>query len=339
MLIDLHAHHITPGMLNFDPKWGPSFEGGTLKIGEFYVGSKKIPRLAEVADKKDVGSGDLIVQRMDHEFRHHVMEKLGIDKIVVSLASPMYMYGAGDVGVGFASVVNDEFAAWCAAEPKTFFWWAHLPLQQPAEAAKELERAVGMGAVGFMCAGGDFDGLYLHSPEMDVVWAKATELDVPVMIHGQNLAQVAGEKDILTTAATMGFCYDEARAFWHLTAGGVLDRFPALKVYITHAGGFVPFQYERFNEVNKTLAPDAVNEKPIIDYLPSFYFDPMIPSPIIRKMIVDIIGVDRLLYGTNLMGADQIENELTEGIGLSDDEREKIRSGNAVKLLKLEDRI
>jgi predicted TIM-barrel fold metal-dependent hydrolase len=221
-------------------------------------------------------------------------------------------------------------------------WWAHLPMHRPEEAAKELERAVGMGAVGFNTGGANLGGLDLHSPQMDVLWEKAAELDVPVFIHGhpQVLEWAGGEdQDVFDTTIALGYMYDESRAFWHLICGGVLDRFPTLKFYITHAGGMTPYQYERFGELHKTLAPDSVNERPVVEYMSSFYFDPMIPSPVMRRAIVDIIGLDHLVYGTNLMGSDQIEVDLTDGIGLSEGDRERIRSGNAIKLLKLEDRV
>jgi aminocarboxymuconate-semialdehyde decarboxylase len=250
------------------------------------------------------------------------------------------MYWADDFGVRFAKVTNDEFAEWTAKDPSHFQWWATLPMHRPNEAVAELERAIGMGAVGFICGGTNLGGLRLHDRDLDVVWEKATELDVPVFIHGFNQSVTWG-KDAMTdpfdTTTIVGMCTDEAVAFWHIINGGVLDRFPKLRFYITHAGGFVPYQLERFSETNKTMAPDSVNERPLLDYMPSFYFDPQIPVPGMRRAMVELIGVDRLVVGTNFMGSDQIDFDLTEGIGLSDEDREKIRSGNAIELLKLQD--
>ena len=45
--------------------------------------------------------------------------------------------------------------------------------------------------------------------------------------------------------------------------------------------------------------------------------------------------MDRLVYGTNFGGAYD-HGDLTAGLGLNDGEREKIRSGNAIQLLKLD---
>jgi aminocarboxymuconate-semialdehyde decarboxylase len=215
-------------------------------------------------------------------------------------------------------------------------------MHRPVEAARELERAVGMGALGFSSGGSNFGELNLHSPELDVLWAKAAELDVPVFIHGYNHSVSWGEHatdDPYDTTTVLGMCYDEACGFWHLINGGVLDRFPTLRFYITHGGGFVPYQLQRMVEMDTTMAPDSVNEKPLLEYMPNFWFDPQIHHPGMRREMVDLIGVDQLVYGTNFMGSDQIDFDLTDGIGLSEGDREKIKSGNAIKLLKLESKI
>jgi aminocarboxymuconate-semialdehyde decarboxylase len=340
MLIDLHGHHMTRGMMNLDPQWGPGWDSGTLRVGDWYLGTKKLPDAAQTTVEQQHDGA--IFDRLDHEFRYELMEKLGVDMLAISVPAHLFMYWTGDFGVRFAQVTNDEFAEWTSKDPARFLWWATLPMHRPDEAAKELRRAIGMGAVGFSCGGGNFGGMNIHDRALDPVWETATELDVPVFIHGFNDSVTWGEKamdDPFDTTSILGMCYDETRAFWHLICGGVLDRYPDLKFYVTHSGGFVPYQLMRFSETSKTMAPDSVNERPLLDYMSSFWFDPQIPVTGMRKAMVDLIGVDRLVVGTNFMGSDQITFDLTDGLGLSDADREKIRSGNAIELLKLEDRV
>ncbi|MNC70062.1 hypothetical protein D3C75_1208340 [compost metagenome] len=57
-------------------------------------------------------------------------------------------------------------------------------------------------------------------------------------------------------------------------------------------------------------------------------------APGLRRGVAEVVGVDRLLYGTNFGGAYD-HGDLTEGLGLSTQDRERIRSGNAIELLKL----
>jgi aminocarboxymuconate-semialdehyde decarboxylase len=201
----------------------------------------------------------------------------------------------------------------------------------------ELERAVTeLGAVGMSMGGANFGGLEVHDKAFDPLWAKVVELGVPIFVHGYNQSVTWGDKandDPFDTTSIIGMCYDETRCFWYLVNGGVLDRFPDLRVYITHAGGFVPYQLMRMEETNLTMAPDSKNERPVSQYRDNFYFDPLAHSVAMRRAIVEDVGVDRLLYGDNFGGMDSIDGDLTEGLGLSDEDREKIRSGNAKQLL------
>ena len=339
MLIELHSHHMTPKMFEVDDPRAPHWKGREMVIGSWVLRQKKFPEMQQIAADEP---GSKIFERMDHEFRREMMAGLGIDVVVVSNTPLTYYYWAGDFGVRYATIVNDELARWCAEDPSTFLWWAQLPMHDPPAAAKELERAVGLGAVGFMSGGAELGGRDLHDPEMDVLWAKMAELDVPMFVHGAPLAcewQDPSRPDPFDTTIALGYMYDESRAFWHLVCGGVLDRFPTLKVYLTHAGGFIPYHLERVAMLDQTLAPDAVNERPVIEYMRNFWFDPMIHNDGMRRALVDIIGVDRMIYGSNMGGSDQIAFDLTDRIGLTDAEREQIKSKNAIELLNLGGRV
>ena len=94
------------------------------------------------------------------------------------------------------------------------------------------------------------------------------------------------------------------------------------------------FQLGRLSELNANMAPDARNQRPLMDYMPNFYFDLDVHHPALRRGVAEVVGADRLLYGTNFGGAYD-HGDLTAGIGLSEVDRAKIRSGNAIELLKL----
>ncbi len=112
----------------------------------------------------------------------------------------------------------------------------------------------------------------------------------------------------------------------------VLDRFPNLKVYITHGGGYVPYQLGRLNQTNKNLDTHH-NKKDLVDYLDNFYFDLELHEVVMRQAILDLVGADRLLYGSNFGGSDAVRHDLTEGLRISDEDLAKIRYKNACELL------
>jgi predicted TIM-barrel fold metal-dependent hydrolase len=186
--------------------------------------------------------------------------------------------------------------------------------------------------------GANFGGLEFDDEAYYPLWEKFCELDVPIFIHGHNQSATWGDKadtERYEITAIVGMCYDESRCFWNLVCGGVLDRFPKLQIYITHGGGYVPYQLGRFEATNRVLG-DAKNEKPVREYFSSnFWFDPLIHDLPMRRAVVEIVGPDRLLYGDNFGGSDGVRGDLTDGLALSETDRNKIKSENAKKLLKM----
>lgn len=345
MLIDLHAHAPHPGYYNQHPHWGPFFEKGDdgdirLRVGHWILTLGSPERKAAVRSGNAPSLEDYMASWSDPKSRLARMDAANQDVQVVSVPSHCYMYWAEpEFSVPFARKVNDVLAEYCAGGENRLFAWAHAPLETPEEAAKEIRRACGeLGAKGLSAGGANFGGMEFDDPRLDVVWRALCDLDLPMFIHGYNQSVTWGERandDKYETTAIVGMQYDETRAFWYLINGGVFDRFPDLKVYITHGGGYVPFQLGRLNQCNKNL-DHVLNRKGLLDYLPNFYFDVELHEAPMRQAVIDIIGADRMVYGSNFGGSDAVRHDLTDGLRLSAEDLNKIRYENAIKLLHLD---
>ena len=345
MLIDLHAHAPHPGYYNQHPHWGPFFEQGSdgdirLRVGHWVLGLGSPERKAAVRSGKGLKLEEYLARWADPKVRLAGMDAAGQNAQVVSVPSHCYMYWTEpEYAVPYARKVNDVLAGYCAGAPDRLMFWAHAPMNVPVEAAKELRRACGqLGAKGLVAGGANFGGFEFDSPELDPVWEALCDLDLPMFIHGYNQSVTWGKKandDRYETTAIVGMQYDETRCFWNLVCGGVLDRFPSLKVYITHGGGYVPYQLGRLAQTNKNL--DVVhNKKPLLEYLGNFWFDVELHEPRMRQALVDIIGADHMVYGSNFGGSDAVRHDLTDGLKLSDEDLQKIRWKNACSLLHLD---
>lgn len=333
MIIDAHAHLLTPGMLNRHEFWGPFMKAQGFTVGHFSLGTKQ-PSKA----KDDAEAEANLLGAMSHDARRALMAQRGVETIVMSTPSHAFMYWAGEFGNEYARMCNDELSAFCAEDPSSFAFWAHANMADPQVAAREVERAVTeLGAKGLCVGGANFNGLEAYSEELFPVWEVLHRLDVPVMVHGYNQSVWLGENhhaDKFETSSIVGDCLDETLFFWNLINGGVLDTFPNLKTYICHAGGMAVFQLGRLNDLNLKMAPDSRNKRSVMEYMPNFYFDLDLHHPSLRRAVVDVVGADHVVYGTNFGGAYDY-GDLTAGLNLSKDECEKIRRGNAIKLLKL----
>jgi predicted TIM-barrel fold metal-dependent hydrolase len=345
MLIDLHAHAPLPGYYNQHPHWGPFFEKCDdgdirLRVGDWVLTLGSPERKAAVKAGKAPSLEEYFANWSNPQKRLANMDAAGQDAQVLSVPSHCYMYWTdADFAVPYARTVNDTLAEYCAGGEGRLYAWAHAPLNVPEEAAKEIRRAVKEhGFLGLSAGGANFGGIEFDDPALDPVWSALCDVDLPMFVHGYNQSVTWGKKandDKYETTAIVGMQYDETRCFWYMVNGGVFDRFPNLKVYITHGGGYVPYQLGRLNQTNKNL-DTTHNKKELIEYLPNFYFDLELHEVIMRQAVLDILGADRLLYGTNFGGSDAVRHDLTEGLRISDEDLQKIRYKNALELLHLD---
>jgi aminocarboxymuconate-semialdehyde decarboxylase len=94
-----------------------------------------------------------------------------------------------------------------------------------------------------------------------------------------------------------------------LVLGGVMDRLPDLKICLSHAGGYLPFAAGRFDHaygMRKDVSAKAARLP--TDYLKTFYYDCISHSDVGLEFVVEQVGADRLLVGTDFpadMGLDE----------------------------------
>jgi aminocarboxymuconate-semialdehyde decarboxylase len=223
---------------------------------------------------------------------------------------------------------------------------ATLPLQDIPESVREIDRAVALGAKG-LNIGYNPCGHSLASEWFYPVWEKATQADLPIFIHpaaeGQDAddAEGAGSDDDkydwhrgALLLGVEGFLHQETLAVASLMLGGVLDDFPSLKFCVPHGGGAVPYQFGRFEEAARREPVRA--KRPLKEYLKNFYFDPIVHDVRARKLLVDFMGPDNVIVGSNFPGWDMNNGfNFIEELDLSRADKDKIMGGNAIKLFHL----
>ncbi|MDX2937785.1 amidohydrolase family protein [Streptomyces ipomoeae] len=345
MFINLHSHVVTAGMIGAAGRWGPTIEFDEkgyhhIRVGDWHMVQSTPETLRRVREGWKVNPDELIKVQTDPARRVAKMDQRGYDKCVVSLPAHFMLYWAEpEVGVPFATKVNDELAAYCSHAPDRLAFWAHVPLQDPEAAAKEADRAIReLGAKGIVHGGANLGGRDADDEAFYPLYEVLVRHNKPIFVHGYTQAEAVppmGQYDKYEITTAVGFNHDETQMFFNIVAGGVLDEFPDLKIYITHGGGYVPYHLGRLDAMIASTA-DVKNKRPMREYLKNFYFDLELESPAMRRAVVEDIGVDQLLYGDNFPGTDGVwEIDLADGIGLSEADRAAILSGNATKLLDL----
>jgi aminocarboxymuconate-semialdehyde decarboxylase len=237
-----------------------------------------------------------------------------------------------DVALHYTRMLNDTLAATVAEHPDRFLALCNVPLQEPVAAAEELVRAVTEdGFVGAEIAT-SVEELPLGDPALYPFWSAAEELRSPILIHPSYVPAAGGMLDLIENV--VGRPAASTTALAHMVLGGVLERFPELRLVLVHGGGFVPWQVARWDRGvrRSSLRPDSPAPSA---QLGNVYYDAILYDPQVIGYLVDWAGAERVVLGTDYpfpSGDLTPVDTLDEVLGLSESQRSAIQTGNAERL-------
>jgi aminocarboxymuconate-semialdehyde decarboxylase len=239
------------------------------------------------------------------------------------------------ISLRLARITNDWIAKAVAANPERFVGLGTLPLHVPSLAVTELERCMGelrLKGVAISTMAGTME---LGDPQLRAFWAKAEALGAVVYIHPGGNRDRRFKRFHLWNS--VGQAFEEAMAISSLMYDGVLESFPKLKICISHGGGYMPFYMGRIDRNYLEKANTRVNmSKPPIDYLRMLYFDSCVYERAVLQHLVDKVGADRVLLGSDYpVGETKPIEFVTDTETLSTAQKERILSTNAAALLGL----
>ncbi len=229
------------------------------------------------------------------------MDRHGIAVSVLSPANPWLDFLPGAEAAAMATAINDDIEALCAASSGRFFGFGLLPTRDPALAAAELDRIARLPHLRGAVIGTTGAGLGLDDPALDVLWAAAEREGAVLFVHphyGLGNEALGGFGHALPLA--LGFPFETAAAIARLILSGVLDRFPALRMVVAHAGGVLPYlagrldacvAADRHSPVRLRHAPSA--------YLGRLYYDAIGYQTATLACLASVVGADRILFGTD----------------------------------------
>ena len=267
------------------------------------------------------------------------MDSLGVDVHVVSTGAGFYNYDMeAQTVAAMHRECNDEVHQMTLDYPERFKGFAQIPMQDVKAAIDELERSVTqLGLVGAMI-NDTVNGRTFDDPELLPIWKAAEQMGAIMFIHQQ------GGNTLVTPRInryhlpnTIGNLVDRAVTFASLVFGGVMDACPGLKICLAHGGGYTCFGAGRMDRGWRTR-PDsrAKIKQPPSAYLSKFYYDCLTHSEPALRMLIDSVGIDRVVFGTDWPADMAIDWPVSWVMGLeslTQDEKEAILWKNLEKLL------
>lgn len=285
----------------------------------------------QVADRRDQ------IAVLEQRFRD--MEAMRLDHQVIIPAPPQsFHWKEAAVAAEANRITNDAIADVVKQAPDRLFAFGTAPMQDTDLAVAEMEHCVkDLGFKGIQVLT-NINGEDLADERFEPFWAKAQELDTLIFLHpngiseGQRLSQHY-------FINVVGNPFDTSLAVHHLIFGGVLERYPNLRILLAHGGGYLAAYSGRIDHAWGARKDCRVHlPKPPSHYLKKLYLDTIVFTPHQLKYLVDVFGADQMTIGTDYpydMGEYDPVGHVLGTDGLSDDQVAALLSGTAKKLLKI----
>lgn len=235
----------------------------------------------------------------DRDRKLAFMDRHGIGVSVLSPANPWLDFLNEEAGPA-AATINEGMEELAAGGKGRLYGMGLLP-RDPALAAQELGRIAQLPHLRGAAIGTTGAGKGLDDPAMDAVWATAERTGAMIFVHphyGLGTEHMRGYGHGMLLA--LGFPFETTTAITRLILGGTFDRFPGLKVMVAHSGGALPYLAGRLDAcIGDHADPNVKLKQEPSAYLRIMYFDAISYSTETLRLLISLVGPDRLMFGTD----------------------------------------
>ncbi len=322
-MIDFHAHVLEPQVL---ARCLPNSVFGAF--GERPEAARPEPgsRMAAAHERM-----------LDVELRLADMDERGVDVQVLSSSTVMQYTAWADPEeqLTLEARVNDAISGLCRSRPDRLVGSFTLPLRDIGLAVGETERAVGELGLRVANLPAAVDGAYLGAPRFRPLWEAFRDLGVVAFVHPDGVRDPWFQEYALWNS--LGQSIEESKVIASLILEGVLEEMPELRIVVAHGGGFLPHYFGRLDRNFRNRPGTARNiDKVPSEYLRAFHLDTCVYDPAVLAVLLDRVGPDRLVLGSDYPVGDADPLAILRAAGVSGDDLAAIAEGNALRLLAVE---
>lgn len=314
---DVHAHHLPEGALDL------------MGYGIATVARETVNGLADSITVNGMPVGSTVEQLADTDGLVRATARAGLDHRVMSPPPFTYRYwdDPNDT-LRLHRLLNDATAALVAEHPERFVGLATVPIQDPALAVAELQRARDeLGLIG-VTLGTNIAGTNIADEQYRPFLAAAAETDTPILIHPDFVPNPRWSSHYLINL--IGMPVDTAISMGTLLFSGRMEEYSALRVCYLHGGGAAPYLFGRWDRGWAVRNETKVDiDTPPTSHLDRIYCDTLTHSPVALSYLVEVMGAENVVLGTDcpfdVEDADPI-GSLAAAPRLTEVERETITS-------------
>jgi len=327
MNIDLHSHFFPIEALRDPAKYQDRAPKIVLDQGKLSVTS-------QIGMRAGLGAG-----AYDPVARIKALDDMNIDLQAIS-PSPilLFYWEEPTVAARFSRVQNEAIQAVVQRHPDRFVGFGGVPLQSVGDSIAIAQEAKNIGLKGLEI-GNAVGDKPLDDPLFEPFFAAAQELDMLLFVHPLEGGVNADDPLAGILGNVLQFTFRTTLMVERMILKGMFERYPNLRLCLSHGGGLLAFNIWRLDH-SYGLRPElkkVIPRKPS-EYLKDIYFDSIVHSVAALQYLVQVVGADRVVIGTDYpMAMGDFEPvEKVKQLNLSDAERERVLGGNGRRVLKLD---
>lgn len=325
MIYDVHAHCVPQPLLD-ELRSRPQTLGAQIEETDRGV-------VVDLGGFRTLPIGDDLV---DRERRLLHMDRQRVD---VQVLSPFVDLLGWELDVEIARswcrLYNEHLAAETENNPNRLRAIGTVPIQDGQSAAEELKHAVtNLGMLGVEL-GSRAPERELDDPDLQPFWQLASELECLILLHPRDPLGALPIDDYMLRHL-VGRPAETTLAAGRILLSGMLERYPGTRIVVVHGGGFLPYQIGRLRKGFQRPGSGIATTVEPKTALRSLYFDTILNDATALSALIEMVGPDRVVLGTDYPYALGDEDPVTsvESVSALDDvSRQLILGGNLERLM------
>ena len=263
------------------------------------------------------------------------MDKAGIAAAVLSVSAPGIDMATPAETARLARTCNEAQARMVADHPQRFAYLAILPLPDIDASLREIAHACDTLNADGVVLMSNYAGEYIGSDKFWPVFEELDRRNAVVLIHPTLPHNFRGFPGV--SLSTMEFPFDTARAIMSMLYHGTPEKFPAVRMIWSHAGGVMPYLAGRTAVLSQRNKNFVLSGDRLAPAMAKFYYDmtQSLSAPTFAALRT-LVPLDRILFGSDCPFAREPQVRAVLGeldrLQLPDAERQQIERTNALAL-------
>lgn len=275
----------------------------------------------------------------DHKIRIKECKELEVNIQVLSTMPALFSYWAKlDECLLLSKFLNDHISQVCSSNPNSFLGLGTIPMQNTDVAISEIDRCINDLNLAGIVIGSNINDHNLSDIQFSPIFEYLEKINCPIFIHPWEMMGHNKMKKYWLPWL-VGMPAETSRAVCSIIFGGILEKYPKLKIAFAHGGGSFPFTIGRIDHGFKMRPDLCATDNMYIpsSYLKSFYVDSLVHDEMALKFLIEKMGVNQIALGSDYpfpLG-EKSPGKLINSLKLSDSIKQRLFSGTAIEWLGL----